>query len=188
VIEGFLGWLGQTSWSVALLESLYVWPWVESTHVLTLGLFAGSAIMLDLRLTGLAFRNVRVSSFVDRLLPWTRGAFAVMAITGVVLFYSDPLKYYHNLFFRVKVIFLLLAGANIWIFHARTHRSIGEWDARPVPPRAVRVAGAVSLVAWATVVVSGRLVAYNWFECDLQPQPAFVNWFAACDAPTREAP
>ena len=183
MIERFLGWLGETPWSVALLESLHVWPLVESTHVLTLALFAGTAFVLDLRLTALGFRDIPVSAFVYRLLPWTRAAFVLMVVTGLLLFYSDPLKYYHNLFFRVKVIFLGLAGLNIWFFHARTQRSMGEWDRWPVPPRAVRLAGAVSLIAWSTIVVSGRLVAYNWFECDIQPQPTLVNWFADCPAP-----
>ena len=182
MIREFLGWLGQTSWSVALLESLYAWPLVESTHVLTLALFAGTAFVLDLRLTGLGFRDIPVSAFVNRLLPWTRVAFAIMVVTGVLLFYSDPLKYYHNLFFRVKSIFLVVAGLNIWLFHNRTQRSMPEWDSWPVPPRAVRLAGAVSLIAWSTIVVSGRLVAYNWFECEIQPESAFVNWFANCSA------
>mgnify|MGYP006908256928 CR=1 FL=1 len=182
MIERFLGWLGETPWSVALLESLYAWPLIETSHVLTLALFAGTAIMLDLRLTGLGFRDVPVSAFVDRVLPWTRAAFALMAITGLLLFYSDPLKYYQNLFFRVKATFLVVAGINIGFFHARTHRTIADWDDWPVPPRAVRIAGAVSLLAWSAIVVSGRLVAYNWFECEIQPQPAFVNWFAGCSS------
>jgi len=33
---------------------------------------------------------------------------------------------------------------------------------------------------WATIVVAGRLVAYNWFDCDIQPQPGWVNWAASC--------
>jgi len=180
LIERFLGWLGQTPWSIALLESLHVWPLLESTHVLTLALFAGTAIVLDLRLTGIAFRDVPVSAFVDRLLPWTRAGFALMVMTGLLLFYSDPLKYYHNLFFRVKAIFLVVAGLNIALLHTRTQRTIREWDDWPVPPRAVRMAGVVSLLAWSTIVVSGRMIAYNWFECEIQPQPTVVNWFAGC--------
>jgi hypothetical protein len=42
------------------------------------------------------------------------------------------------------------------------------------------VAGAASLVAWATVIAMGRMIAYNWFDCDRQPQPDFVNWAAGC--------
>ena len=180
MIVDFLEWMGSTKWSVMLLESYYMWPWVESTHVLSLALFVGTAFMMDLRLVGIAFRGVPASSFTERLLPWTRVGFAVMVVTGLLLFYSSPLRYYYNLFFRVKVVLLLLAGLNVWFFHSRIHRSIGSWDRDRHPPMAARVAGIVSLVVWTGVVFSGRLVAYNWFDCDIQPQPEWVNTLAGC--------
>jgi hypothetical protein len=169
--------------SIALRESLYVWPLLESTHVLTLMLFAGTAAMLDLRLLGISFRQVPATQFTGRLLPWTRAAFAIMTITGVALVYSNPVRYYLNLFFRVKVLLLILAGLNIWWFHRRTHRSVAEWDGDVRPPTAARMAAIVSLSAWTAVIIAGRMVAYNWFDCDLQPQSAFVNWAAGCVVP-----
>ena len=45
---------------------------------------------MDLRLLGVAFKKIPVSEFTGRMLPWTRGAFALMVITGVLLFYSNP--------------------------------------------------------------------------------------------------
>lgn len=181
-------WVGDLPSSIALRESLYVWPFLESAHVLTLMLFAGTAAMLDLRLLGIAFRGVPAREFTDRLLPWTRAAFALMTITGMLLLYSNPVRYYFNVFFRVKVLLLIAAGVNIWWFHARTHRSIGQWNESPRPPRAARVAAIVSLAAWTGVIVTGRMVAYNWFDCDLQPQAAFVNWAAGCLVPPAEPP
>lgn len=180
MIRSFLEWLGNTPWSVMLLESYYVWPLLESTHVLTLALFVGTAVMMDLRLVGFAFRGVPVSAFTHRLLPWTRIGFAVMVVTGVLLFYSSPLRYYHNLFFRIKICLLVVAGLNVWLFHNRIHRSITTWDDHFRAPRAARAAGFVSLVVWSGVVFSGRLVAYNWFDCDIQPQPDWVNWISDC--------
>lgn len=180
MIHSFLEWLGNTKWSVALLESYYAWPLVESTHVLTLALFVGTAVMMDLRLVGVAFRGVPVSSFTGRLLPWTRFGFAIMVVTGLLLFYSSPLRYYYNLFFRIKVVLLGLAGLNIWLFHSRIHRRIDEWDDDFRAPRAARTAGLVSLFVWTGVVFSGRFVAYNWFDCDIQPQPDWVNFAAGC--------
>jgi hypothetical protein len=176
----FLEWLAGTRWSVALHESLYVWPLVESTHVLSLGLFAGTTAMLDLRLLGLALKRVPVSELTGRLLPWTRAGFTLMAATGLLLFYATPVRYYQNIFFRIKVVLLLLAGLNVWLFHSRVHRRVAQWDLDPVAPRAARVAAAVSLVAWASVIVAGRLIAYNWFDCDIQPQPDLINWAAGC--------
>ena len=180
-MRGFLEWLGQTPWSVALLESIYAWPLIESTHVLALALFVGTTAMMDLRLLGIAFRDVPASAFTLRLLPWTRVGFALMVLTGLLLFYSSPLRYYHNVFFRVKLAALALAGLNVWLFHSRIHRRIGEWDGELPPPLAARVAGAASLTAWAVVIVSGRLVAYNWFDCDLGP-PGWLGWLAGCGA------
>ncbi|MGQ0650252.1 MAG: DUF6644 family protein, partial [Gemmatimonadaceae bacterium] len=144
----FLEWLASTPWSVALHESQYVWPFTESAHVLSLGLFVGTAVMLDLRLLGLTMTRVRVSDVTGKLLPWTRAGFALMALTGVLLFYATPVTYYRSIFFRIKVVLLILATLNIWFFHSRTHRDVAEWDLDVRPPRAARVAAIVSLVAW----------------------------------------
>lgn len=180
MIRSLLEWLGNTAWSITLVESYYVWPLVESAHVVTLALFVGTAIMMDLRLIGIAFPGVPASSFIDRLLPWTRIGFGIMVATGLLLFYSSPLRYYNNLFFRIKFAMLFIAGLNIWLFHSRIHKSIQTWDDALTPPRAARVAGVLSIALWTGVVFSGRLVAYNWFECDIQPQPDWVNWAAGC--------
>ena len=176
--------LAATPWSIALHESQYVWPFTESLHVLMLTLFAGSAVMLDLRLLGRAFTNIPVTVFTARLLPWTRGGFAVMVITGVLLFYAQPVTYFHSVFFRLKLVCLVIAGLNVFIFHSRTQASVGAWDVGVRPPRAARMAATVSLMAWASVIVSGRLIAYNWFDCELHAQPAWVVWAAGCKAPT----
>ena len=162
------------------MESLYVWPLLESTHVLSLGLFVGTAVMNDLRLLGWTMREVPVSEVTGRLLPWTRIGFAVMLTTGLLLFYSSPVRYYHNIFFRFKVLLLIVAGLNAFVFHRGMHRRVAEWDNDTKLPRAARVAGAVSLIAWALIVVSGRLIAYNWFDCDIQPQSNLINWAAGC--------
>jgi hypothetical protein len=179
----FCEWLASTPWSIALHESLYMYPLLESAHVLTLTLFVGLAVMLDLRLLGLAMRDVPVSDFLARVLPWTKVGFAVMVTTGLLLFYAIPVRNYQNIFFRVKVVMLILAGLNVWIFHSRVERRMSEWDRLPRTPTAARAAAIVSLVLWAGIVVAGRMIAYNWFDCDIQPQPAIVNWAAGCVLP-----
>ena len=176
-------WLAGTEWSIALHESLWMYPLVESTHVLTLCLFAGTAMMFDLRLAGLALRQVPASQVMARLLPWTQAGFVLMVVTGGLLFYAIPVRSYQNIFFRLKVLLLILAGLNVWLFHRGIYRRVHEWGDAPVPPRAARLAGYCSLLLWAGVIISGRLIAYNWFDCDIQPQPAFVNWAAGCPVP-----
>ena len=179
----FLEWLASNHWSIALHESLYMYPLVESSHVLSLMLFVGLTTMMDLRLLGVAFQQVPISQLTARLLPWIRIGFTVMVTTGILLFYAIPVRNYQNIFFRVKVVLLILAGLNVWYFHTRTERSVSRWDLTIPTPRAVRFAAIASLVLWSGVVVSGRMIAYNWFDCDIQPQPAFINWAAGCVVP-----
>jgi hypothetical protein len=160
----FCRWLGATPWSVALHESIWAYPIVESVHVLTLCLFLGLVVIMDLRLLGITMLTTPASDVVGRLAPWTVVGFVVMVISGSLLFYAIPVKTYLNIFFRFKVAFLLLAGANIALFHLTAWRSVREWDRDRVPPFRARLAGAVSLLLWAGIVVAGRMIAYNWFD------------------------
>ncbi len=178
---GFCQWLASTNGSIALHESLFMYPLIESAHVLTLCLFVGMATMLDLRLVGVSFRHVPVAELARRLLPWMAAGFAIMVITGVLLFYAIPVRSYQSIWFRIKVVMLVLAGLNAWVFHARVYQRVADWNLDPVPPRGARIAGAASLVLWALIIVAGRMIAYNWFDCD-KPQSSFIVWAAGCTA------
>jgi hypothetical protein len=161
---GFCQWLGSTHGSIALHESIWTYPIVESLHVLTLCLFLGLTVMLDLRLLGVTMVRTPASEVVARLVPWTIVGFAVMVVTGALLFYAIPVKTYLNIFFRIKVAFLVLAGVNVAVFERSISRSMDQWDMDPVPPFRARLAAGVSLVLWAGIVVAGRMIAYNWFD------------------------
>jgi hypothetical protein len=180
---GLCEWLARSEWSIALHESLYLYPLLETTHVMSLLLFVGTVSFVDLRLLGRVFRDLPVSELTARLLPFTVAGFAIAAVSGSLLFYAIPVRTYQSLFFRIKLVMLLAAGANAWLFQRSTRTGALAWDRNPTPPLRARMAGAVSLVAWTTVIVMGRMIAYNWFDCDRQPQPAFVNWAAGCVLP-----
>jgi hypothetical protein len=163
-VLGFCQWLGSTAWSIALHESIWVYPIVESVHVLTLCLFLGLVVMVDLRLLGVSMLKTPASEVIGRLTPWTITGFTIMVISGSLLFYAIPVKAYLNIFFRLKVLFLLMAGVNTAFFHLAIFRGIGEWDLDTRPPLRARLAGGVSLMLWALIVVAGRMIAYNWFD------------------------
>jgi hypothetical protein len=137
---------------------------IESIHVLTLCLFLGLAAMLDLRLLGITMRETPVSEMADRLLPWTIAGFVVMVISGAFLFYGIPVRTYQNIFFRIKVVLLVLSGVNAFVFHSTVYRKVAEWNLDTVPPIRARLAGGLSLLFWASIVVAGRMIAYNWFD------------------------
>lgn len=157
-------WLESTSGSIALHESIWVYPIVESVHVLTLCLFLGMTVMIDLRLLGTSLTATPVSQVYRSLAPWMFAGFAVMVMSGTLLFYAVPVKTYLNIFFRLKMTFLLIAGLNVVVFHFITSRSMPHWDLDVRPPLRARLAGGLSLALWAAVAVCGRMIAYNWFD------------------------
>ena len=177
---GFFEWLGTTPGSIALHHSLYVYLVISTVHVVTLSVFVGTAVMLDLRLLGATMRRVPVSEVAARLWPWTAAGFLLMIVSGALLFYANPPPRYQNIFFRAKMVMLVLAGINAWVFHRTVYRNVAEWDLDPVPPRRARMAGGLALVLWAAMIMSGRMIAYDWFDCGRQPQPAIVNVLAGC--------
>lgn len=165
-VLSFLEWLAATSWSIALHESRYMYLIVLTVHVLTLCVFVGTALIVDLRLLGLTMRRVAASEVMARLLPWTIGGFAVMVVSGSLMFYASPLDKYGNLFFRTKMGLLVLAGINVWVFFRTAYRNIPDWDLDAVPPETARLAGGTALVLWAAIITAGRMIPYQqyWFD------------------------
>ena len=178
-LHSFTAWVDSHAWSTALHESLWAWPLVESTHVLTVTLFVGVLVMVDLRLLGFAFKDTPVSVMTGRVLPWSIAGFCLMVVSGLLLFYANPIHLAHNVWFRLKVILLLVAAVNAWAFHRRVSRDREQWDSRPKPPMSVRLVAATSVSVWAGVILAGRMIAYNWFECG-RDQSAFIIWAAGC--------
>jgi hypothetical protein len=147
-------WIQATPSSTAIRESVYVYPIIESVHVLALCLFVGLVAILDLRLVGFSMTESSVTELQKRLFPWTMIGFGLMVASG----------FYGNVFFRIKSVLLLAAGANAVIFHGTVFRSVSRWDHQPITPWRARMAGSVSLVIWTSIVITGRLIAYNWFD------------------------
>ena len=173
-------WLSETKWSIALVESLYLYPWIESAHVLSICFFVGILIFVDLRLMGLVFNKLPISEMNRKVLPWSLFGFGLMTITGFLLFYAIPIRSYQNIFFRMKIILIVLAGLNAYLFHKQMKNNGDKWDESKNIPKSVKFKATASLCLWALVIISGRMIAYNWFDCDRQPQPEWVNWAAGC--------
>ena len=155
-------WIANTSVSVGIRESIWTYPIIESVHVLGLTLFLGLLLLWDTRLLGLVLRRVPVSSLWRQLFPWIAFGAIIISISGTLLFWSDPVKFYGNVFFRIKLLALALAAVNALAYHLGIERKLVEWDTAATP-RAAKIAGATSIAVWTLVVVVGRLIAYNWF-------------------------
>ena len=172
-------WFDSQSWSTSIHESIYLYSWIETTHVLTLMVFLGMLCVIDLRMLGAIFPNVPASTIAQRLDKPMMIGFAVMLITGFLLYYAIPVRTTQSLWFRIKVVLLIAAGVNAFLFRAKMQASSETWDLDPIPPKRIRIGAALSLALWAGVVITGRTIAYDWFDCHKQ-LPYFMYWAAGC--------
>jgi len=159
-IQEIFQYIDATRGSTALRESYYVFPIVEGTHVISLALSVGLVIWFDMRLVGWILRDQPVSAVFRPLRPFMLGGFGLSFVTGGLLFWSLALRCYGSPFFWAKMIMLILAGANIAIYHLTIDRRQAEWDEAPIPPTQARIAGLISLTLWVGIIAAGRLMAY----------------------------
>jgi hypothetical protein len=138
----------------------WLFPIVETIHVLTLTVVFGSIVMVDLRLVGLTARGSSISRLTDETLPWTWTAWVLSAITGTLLFMSKAVTYYGNFQFRMKFVFMALAAVNMLIFHFGAYRKVAQWDTA-VPPTSARIAGALSIGFWVAVIFFCRWIGFK---------------------------
>lgn len=121
----------------------------------------GSSMLLDLRLLNRGFlREQSASQVASRLLPVMWWSFAVMIVTGVLMFVSEATRCYESTSFRVKMALLIVVGLNALVFHFTAYRKIDRWERAPVTPHSARIAAWVSMILWVCIVVAGRGIAY----------------------------
>jgi hypothetical protein len=155
----YLEWL-QNNWpSTAIRDTLW-FPAIETVHLFGLVTLAGTMVALDLRLMDLWLQPWPVSSLMKKMMPWTWSAFGVMLFTGSGLFISDPLRFFYNTAFRIKMLLIILAGVNALIFQLTALRSLPEWDVKARTPRSAKIAGIVSIFLWCGVVTAGRWIGF----------------------------
>ena len=159
----FCQWLEATAVGVVVRESLYGFQILVGTHIMGLVLSVGVLIWFDLRLVGFALQPVEATRVYRRLVPWAAAGFAVMFASGILLFVGYASAAYTNAFFRIKLLAMLMAGVNAFVYHRFTERGAPTWDSAARPPGAARMAGVASLVLWAIVIVSGRMMAYTMY-------------------------
>jgi Family of unknown function (DUF6644) len=162
-VPALIQWMQNSDIGIGIRESIWLFPVVEATHVLTLALSVGVLIWFDLRLMGWGMKHQPISQVHRQVMPYAFVGFVIMFVTGVLLFWSEAQKCYLSGFFRAKVLFLVLAALNAGYFELSTKKTIEDWDKYPVPPTKARMAGLVSIISWAAVIIAGRATAYNLF-------------------------
>jgi len=154
-------WLQNTSFATGIRQADLLFPLIEGTHILALSFSVGLIVMLDLRLLRLAFKSEPVSKVMHQMMPWALPGFAVMFITGIVLFITQAEKAYANTFFRYKILLLALAGLNALVYQFKFYPHMKDWDTAPSVPAGARFTAALSLGLWIAIIALGRTMAYE---------------------------
>jgi hypothetical protein len=155
-------WLYDSKVGAGIRESIWVFPIIEGTHLLGIALSVGMLCWFDLRLLGLTLRDQRVSKVWQQVMPVAFVGFGLMFASGILLFWAEAFTAFHSVHFWIKMILLVLAGVNALSFESTAHRNMADWDLAPVPPLRARVTGAISLILWTAIIVTGRTMAYNF--------------------------
>lgn len=137
------------------------YPIVESLHVLAVALVFGTILIVDLRLLGLASTNRPYTKVAQDLLHLTWVGFALAVVTGLLLFLPTATAIFANVNFQVKMLLIVLAGANMLILEFISARDVKIWDTSAPPPGKARIAGLLSLCFWAAIIVFGRLIGFT---------------------------
>jgi hypothetical protein len=135
--------------------SSWLFPALQTVHIVGLTILVGTIALVDFRLLGFGVRHQTVSQLARQLAPWTAGGLVLVGITGPLLFGSDLARYLKNPAFLVKMILLGLALIDHYTIHRyfTTNR-----DSRPVQATH-KLAATLSLILWSSVVLAGRAIA-----------------------------
>jgi hypothetical protein len=152
---GLFEWCNNTSVGAAIRESAWLFPVVETVHLLALAVLGGTILVVDFRLCGLGLRRQPVAEIAHDVQPWMVGSLATMLVSGALLFSSEALKCYENGAFWMKMISLLLA-----VLFTFTVRRSATRAGSHLTPAWGRVVAAISLTLWLGVGVGGRAIGF----------------------------
>jgi hypothetical protein len=161
-------WFQDTALATAIRESAIVFPVILSLHLTGMGLFGGMILMTDLRLLGIAMTKRPVSDVVNGLRPWKHLGLTLTATCGILLLWSKAAIYYPNPYLRIKLVLFVLIIIHALVFRS-VYRNVADLDRSPVIPGRAKLAAALSVVLWISVVTAGRWIGY-W-----EPKGAPVN-------------
>ena len=160
-IDALLALLEGSRVAAAIRDSLYLFPLIESLHVIGLTMVFGTIAIVDFRLLGVASAERPFSRVASDVLKWTWAAFALTAVTGALMFVTNAAVYYHNFYFRSKMGLLALSGLNMFLFDLTARRSVRDWDRKAAAPLAGRTIATISLLLWIGIIFAGRWIGFT---------------------------
>jgi uncharacterized membrane protein SirB2 len=158
-LNDFCVWLDQT-WPSQIIQSrAWVVPTVQSIHILAFALVVASALMINLRLTGVFARDQSLDRIAARFLPFIWWPMLVLLATGAIMIVGEPARALKNPVFQLKIVLVIAAVVVTCIFQ-RMRRNPGLGDPARGARSAARLVAFVSMALWVSIIFAGRWIAY----------------------------
>lgn len=157
-MQDLFTWMENTAVARFILESMWMFPALETLHFLGLILLIGSIYVVDLRFLGVA-KDVSLQA-VLRYIPIAAVGFGINLVTGSLFLFADPFRYFYNLAFQIKMAAVLLAGLNVLWFKYAIEADLVSDNQLAEPGATARLIAVLSMVLWATVIICGRMIPY----------------------------
>jgi hypothetical protein len=152
----FVQWLQGSPWSLAVRQTSWLIPLMQTLHILANGLVLSVIIMIDLRVWRRAGAEP-LSDRVRRLLPWLWTALAVLTATGLVLVLSTPRRTLLDTTFQVKMVIMAVAIVATVALGMLLRRIAPEpATTGRMTSIVASVAGAATLLLWLGATIAGR--------------------------------
>jgi hypothetical protein len=153
----FFDWIEHTGHGTVIRDSLWQFAAIEAVHLLALAVIGGAVLIVDLRLLGWTLRRQPVKQIARDAEPWLAGSLIMMLLTGYFLMASlAASKYYVNLAFQLKMVFLLLAI----VYTYTVRRWLIYKDDSQIHPALAKIVAIVSVLLWSGVGIMGRGIGF----------------------------
>jgi hypothetical protein len=142
-------WIEASALATAIRQSAWLYPFIEIIHIVGIVLVAGGAILFDMQLLSANRKPV-----IDKryLLTWSKRGLILAIPSGLLLFATNAIALSADPVFGLKLLLLLLAAINAWIFHVRVYLP-SKWTT-------ARYHAIASIILWISIISCGRLLAY----------------------------
>jgi hypothetical protein len=159
-MQEFMDFLQSFSFAQALRESALMYPIIMSLHLTGMGLFGGMILLTDLRILGVAFTKQPVADVHNQLRAFKHLGLTLVVTCGLLLGISKAGIYWPNPYFKLKLTLLLAVAIHALIFRGSVYSHLEEYDRTGVIPGNAKLAAAISLLLWLSLVTAGRWIGY----------------------------
>lgn len=158
MLETFAELIQQSELAQILRNSFWLYPLINTGHILGFALLIGSVVPFDLKLLGL-WPSVPVNVFIKILRPVAVVGAVLAILFGLLLFVARPIDYLHSTLFITKMVLLFVAVLNVYFLLVSQ-----VWEQAQIKNtwgNKVKAHAFFSLFLWLVILFLGRLMGYR---------------------------